>query len=55
MERQQSFTPTPVRDVYSAEQHEYLDPVPVQQAKYAADPVYNGSDALKRLRGSDGG
>jgi hypothetical protein len=55
MERQQAFTPTPVRGIYSAEQHEYLDPVPGMQAKYAADATYNGSDALKRLRGSDGG
>ena len=53
--RQAEFTPTATRDVLSDEQHEYTDPVPAQQAKYAADPVYNGSDALARLRGPHGG
>jgi hypothetical protein len=53
--RQAEFTPEPARDVLSAEAHEYTDPVPGQQAKYAADPVYNGADALRRLRGPHGG
>ena len=48
--RQQEFTPEPARDLLSAEQHQYTDPVPAMEAKYAADPVYNGSDALRRLR-----
>ena len=48
--RQQKFTPEPARDLLSADAHEYTDPVAGQQAKYAADPVYNGSDALRRLR-----
>jgi hypothetical protein len=54
-ERQQTFTPTAPRDVFSREQHQYVDPVPGMQAKYAADPVYNGTDALRRLRGGEGG
>jgi hypothetical protein len=53
--RQEAFTPTPVRDIYSAEQHEYLDPVPGMQRKYADNATYNGSAALARLRGGEGG
>jgi hypothetical protein len=54
-DRQQAFTPTVPRDICSNEQHQYLDAVPGMERKYANDPIFNGSDALKRLRGGEGG
>jgi len=55
MERQQAYTPDPGRDILSDDAHQYTDPVPGLQAKAANDPVYNGTDALRRLRGGEGG
>jgi hypothetical protein len=55
MERQQAYTPDPGRDILSDEAHQYTDPVPGMQRKYAQNSVYNGSDALARLRGGEGG
>jgi hypothetical protein len=42
-------------DVLSADAHQFVDAVPAQRAEYAANPIYNGADALKRLRSPDGG
>jgi hypothetical protein len=54
--RQQAYVPEQSpRDICSREQHQYLDPVPGMQAKYAANATYNGADALRRLRGGEGG
>ncbi|HEY3090770.1 MAG TPA: hypothetical protein VGJ59_22190 [Jatrophihabitantaceae bacterium] len=41
-------------DMLSADQHGYVDGVPVLQERAAADPAYNGMDAERRL-GGDGG
>jgi hypothetical protein len=55
MERQAAYVPDPGQDPLSAEAHEYVDGVQPMQRKYAQNGTYNGSDALKRLRGPDGG
>jgi hypothetical protein len=56
MERQQEYVPEQSpRDLISSDQHDYVDAVPGMQQKYAQNSVYNGSDALARLRGGDGG
>jgi hypothetical protein len=53
--RQQEFVPTEARDLVSSEQHQYADGISPMQVKYAQNATYNGSDALRRLRGSEGG
>jgi hypothetical protein len=55
MERQQAYVPDPGRDLLSAEQHQFVDGVPGMQQKYAQNAIFNGSDALARLRSPDGG
>ena len=47
--RQQEFTPTPPRDLFSADQHRYTDEVPVAQAAATQDPYLNGEDSQRRL------
>jgi hypothetical protein len=54
-QRQQAFVPDQPRDLLSSEAHQAVDPVPGMQRKYAQNAVYNGSDALARLRGEHGG
>jgi hypothetical protein len=55
MQRQAAYVPDRGRDPLSAEAHQYTDGVPPMQQKYAQNSVYNGSDALARLRGPHGG
>jgi hypothetical protein len=50
LRRQQEFVPTEARDLLSVDAHRYTDAVPAEQAKFAANPVYNGSDAERRYR-----
>jgi hypothetical protein len=54
-ERMGEFEPRvgPV-DVLSADAHQYTDSVPALQAEARRDPAYNGQDAERRLRGTDG-
>ena len=51
--RQQAFTPSEPNRILSDEQMQYVAPIPAMEAKYAANPIYNGSDALRRLRTDD--
>jgi hypothetical protein len=41
-------------DLLSADAERYTEQVAALQAEARADPVYNGKDAARRLRGTDG-
>jgi hypothetical protein len=54
-DRQAAFQPAVgPPDILSADAERYTEQVPVLQREAAQDPTYNGQDAAKRLRGSDG-
>ena len=53
MQRQAEYIPDPGRDPLSVDAHKYTDAVPRLQQAAATNPVLNGSDAEKRLRGDD--
>ena len=54
-QRQADFVPTTPQRIVSDEQMQYLEQVPKLQQAALSDPVLNGSDPLRRLRGPHGG
>jgi len=49
--RQLAFVPEAPRDLFSADQHQYADAVPVMQQAKARDANFNGADAERRYTG----
>jgi hypothetical protein len=51
--RREAFQPTTPARILSDEAMQYADQVAPLQAAAAQDPVYNGADAARRLRGTE--